>query len=164
MPADGPTKPLPSPALTAFRAAVGAGEDLGAAERGAGLGDPLLGECWGAMTPLEASSGAALDSRQRPPSTLPRAGADRGRLRYHPLALGRQWGAVPLGGRPVGTVLGRCGATAGDYWRSRGFAAIAQPDLASVDFGRFRPKAVGLTPKGLFHALRRMRKGVSLLF
>ena len=45
MPADGLTKPLPSPAFTAFRAAVGVGEDLGAAARGAGLGDPRLGEC-----------------------------------------------------------------------------------------------------------------------
>ena len=45
MPADGLTKPLPSPAFTAFWAAVGVGEDLGVAARGAGLGDPLLGEC-----------------------------------------------------------------------------------------------------------------------
>jgi len=44
-PADGLTKPLPSPALTAFRAAVGVGEDLGAVARGAELGDPHLGEC-----------------------------------------------------------------------------------------------------------------------
>ena len=96
------------------------------------------------MAPLEASSGAAPDSRQRPPSTLPRAGASRGRLRYPPLVWGRRWGAVALGGRPVGTVLGRCGATGGDQWRSRGFAAIARLDLAEVDFGRFRPGAVGL--------------------
>ena len=82
------------------------------------------------MAPLEASSGAAPDSWKRPPSTLPRAGAGRGRLRYHPLAWGRQWGAVALGGRPVGTVLGRCGATWGYKWRSRGFAAIARLDLA----------------------------------
>jgi len=45
MPADGLTKSLPSPAFTAFRAAVGVAEDLGTAERGAGPGDPLLGEC-----------------------------------------------------------------------------------------------------------------------
>jgi len=45
MPADGLTNPLPSPALTAFRAAVGDGEDLGAVARGAELGDPHLGEC-----------------------------------------------------------------------------------------------------------------------
>jgi len=45
MPADGLTKPLPSPAFTAYRAAVGVGKDLSAAERGAGPGDPLLGEC-----------------------------------------------------------------------------------------------------------------------
>ena len=45
MPADWLTKPLPSPTLTAFRAAVGVGEDLGAAERGAGIGEFLLGEC-----------------------------------------------------------------------------------------------------------------------
>jgi len=45
MPADGLTKPLPWPAFTAFRAAIGVGKDLGAAERGAGPGDPLLGEC-----------------------------------------------------------------------------------------------------------------------
>ena len=45
MPADGLIKPLPSLAFTAFRAAVGVGENLGAAARGAGLCDPLLGEC-----------------------------------------------------------------------------------------------------------------------
>jgi len=45
MPPDGLTKPLPSPAFTAFRAAVGVGEDMGAVARGAELGDPLLGEC-----------------------------------------------------------------------------------------------------------------------
>jgi len=45
MPADRLTKPLPSPAFTAFRAAVGVGEDLGAVARGAELGNPLLGEC-----------------------------------------------------------------------------------------------------------------------
>jgi len=45
MPADGLTKPLPSPAFTAFRAAVGVDEDLGAVARGADLGDLLLGEC-----------------------------------------------------------------------------------------------------------------------
>jgi len=45
MPADGLTKPLPSPAFTAFRAAVGVGKDLGAAERGARPGDPPWGEC-----------------------------------------------------------------------------------------------------------------------
>ena len=96
------------------------------------------------MAPLQASSGAAPDSRQRPPSTLPRAGASRGRLRYHPLAWGQHWGAVALGGRPVGTVLGRCGATGGDQWRSRGLPVIPRLDLAEVDLGRFRPGAVGL--------------------
>jgi len=96
------------------------------------------------MAPLQASSDAAPDSYQRPASTSPRAGASRGRLRYHPLVWGRQWGAIALGGRPVGTVLGRCGATGGVQWRSRGFAAIARLDLASVDFGRFWPEAVGL--------------------
>jgi len=40
MPADGLTKPLPSPAFTDFRAAVGVGEDLGAIARGPELGDP----------------------------------------------------------------------------------------------------------------------------
>jgi len=45
VPADGLTKPLPSPAFTAFRAAVGVREDLGAFARGAELGDPHLGEC-----------------------------------------------------------------------------------------------------------------------
>ena len=45
MPADGLFKPLPSPAFTAFRAAVGVGEDLGADARGAELGDRHLGEC-----------------------------------------------------------------------------------------------------------------------
>jgi len=43
MPTDGLTKPLPSPAFTAFRAAVGVREDLGAVARGAELGDPHLG-------------------------------------------------------------------------------------------------------------------------
>jgi len=95
------------------------------------------------MAPLEASSGAATNSRQRPPSTFPRPGAGCGRLRYHPLAWGRQQGAVALGRRPVGTVLGHCDATWADQWRSRGFVAIARLDLASVDFGRFRPGAVG---------------------
>jgi len=45
MPKNGLTKPLPPPAFTAFRAAVGVGEDLGAVARGAELGDPHLGEC-----------------------------------------------------------------------------------------------------------------------
>jgi len=45
MPAHGLTKPLPVPAFTAFRAAVGVGEDLGAVARGAELGDPPMGEC-----------------------------------------------------------------------------------------------------------------------
>jgi len=45
MPTDGLTKPLPSPAFTAFRAAVGVREDLGAVARGAELGDPHLGVC-----------------------------------------------------------------------------------------------------------------------
>jgi len=45
MPADGLTRPLPSPAFTAFRAAVEVGTALGAAERGARPGDPLLGDC-----------------------------------------------------------------------------------------------------------------------
>jgi len=45
MRADGLTKPLASPAFTAFRAAVGVGEDLGAVARGAELGDPPVGEC-----------------------------------------------------------------------------------------------------------------------
>jgi len=44
MPAGGLTKPLPSPAFTAFRAAVAIGEDLGAVAQGAELGDPLLGK------------------------------------------------------------------------------------------------------------------------
>jgi len=45
MPADGLIKPLPSPAFTALRAAIGVGEDLGAAERGATPGDLLSGKC-----------------------------------------------------------------------------------------------------------------------
>jgi len=45
MPADGLAKPLPSPAFTAFRAAVGVGEDLGAVARRAELGDPHLRKC-----------------------------------------------------------------------------------------------------------------------
>jgi len=81
------------------------------------------------MAQLEASSGAVPDSRQRPPSTWPRAGASRGRLRYHRLVWGQKYGAVALRGRPVGTVPGRCGATGGDQWRSRGLAAIALIDL-----------------------------------
>jgi len=89
------------------------------------------------MAPLEAASGAVPDSRQRPPSTLLRAGASRGRLRYPPLVWGRRWGAVAFGRRPVGTVLGRCGATGGIQWRSRGFLAIARLDLPQVDFGPF---------------------------
>ena len=45
MPAEGLTKPLPSPAFTSFRAAVGVDENLGAVAQGAVLGDPLLREC-----------------------------------------------------------------------------------------------------------------------
>jgi len=45
MPADGLTKPPPSPAFTAFRAAVGVREDLGAVAQAAELGDLPLGEC-----------------------------------------------------------------------------------------------------------------------
>jgi len=45
MPADGLTKPLPSPAFRAFRAAVGAAEDLGAVARGDEVADPQLGAC-----------------------------------------------------------------------------------------------------------------------
>jgi len=45
IPADGLTKPLPSPAFTAFQAAIGVGDDLGAVGCGAELGDPLLGKC-----------------------------------------------------------------------------------------------------------------------
>jgi len=45
MPANGLTKPLPSPAFTAFRAAVGVGEDLGAVAQGAELGDLPLRKC-----------------------------------------------------------------------------------------------------------------------
>jgi len=86
MPADGLTKPLPSPALTAFRSAVGVGIDLGAVGCGAEHGDPLSGKCWGASVPLEASSRAAPVGRQRPPSTLLWAAVGFGRLRYHPLA------------------------------------------------------------------------------
>jgi len=86
MPAVGLTKPLPSQAFTAFWAAVGVGEYLGAVARGAQLGDPQLGECRDAMAPLEAADGAARVSRQQSPSTLPRTGVGRGQLRYHPLA------------------------------------------------------------------------------
>jgi len=71
-----------------------------------------------------------------------------------------------LGGRPVGTVLGRCGATGDVKWRSRGFAVVAliyilcksrlagssrltAPDglesiLVQVDVGRYCPVEVGL--------------------
>jgi len=45
MPADGLTKPLPSPAFTAFRAAIGVGGDLGAVAEDVALGGPLLGAC-----------------------------------------------------------------------------------------------------------------------
>jgi len=107
MPANRLTKPLPSPVFTAFRAAFGVGGDLGAAAWGAGHGKPLLGECWCGMAPLEACSGAAPDSQPRPSLTLLRAGAGRGRSRYHALALSRQWGAVALKERLVGTILGR---------------------------------------------------------
>ena len=94
------------------------------------------------MAPPEAFSNAAPNSRQRHPSTLPWAGAGRERLRYHPLAWCRKWGAVALRGRPVGTVLGHCGATGAD--QCRGLVAIARLDMAQVDFGRFRPGAVGI--------------------
>jgi len=100
------------------------------------------------MAPLEASSGAAPDSRQRPPSTLPRAGASRGRLRYPPLVWNRRWGAVVLGRWPVGTVLGRCGATGGVQWRSRGFPAIARLDLAKSILGRLAGSSRPTPPDG----------------
>jgi len=45
MPADGLTKPLPSPAFTAFQAAIGVGGDLGAVAEDVALGGPLLGAC-----------------------------------------------------------------------------------------------------------------------
>lgn len=77
------------------------------------------------MALLTASSGAALVSRQRSPLTLLRDEAGGERLRYHPLSCGRQWSAVASGGRPLGTILGRSGATAADQWHSSGFAAIA---------------------------------------
>jgi len=100
------------------------------------------------MAPLAASSGAGPVSRQRPLSTLLRAGAGRGRLRFHPLAWSRQWGAVargadPRDGRlkplwgaavPLGT---SSGAAAGSRWSPESI-------LVRVDFGRFWPGAVGL--------------------
>ena len=71
-----------------------------------------------------------------------------------------------LGERPVGTVLGRCGATGDVQWRSSGFAVVVlvyilcksrlvgssrptAPDkhesiLVQVDFGRSWLEAVGL--------------------
>jgi len=131
MQADGLTKPLLSPALTAFRAAVGVGEDArlsgatvlatpccGSAEapwrhwsrpvarartRGSDLrrpcrgplpvvdccatihlpwasngtllpcGDGRLGQSWGAVAPLGATSGAAAGSRRSPDLILPKS-------------------------------------------------------------------------------------------
>jgi len=92
------------------------------------------------MAPVEAASGAARESRQRPPSTLLRAGVGRGRVRYHPLAYGRHSGAFARGavsgdGRlgpswgaaaPLGT---SSRATAGSRWSVLSI-------LAQVDFGR----------------------------
>jgi len=71
-----------------------------------------------------------------------------------------------LGGRPVKTVLGRCGATGDVQWRSRGLAVVALVNIlyksrlaessrptapdghesisVEVDFSRFWPEVVGL--------------------
>jgi len=44
--------------------------------------------------------------------------------------MGHGWAGRRVGGRSVGTVLGRRGATGDVQWRSRGFAVVAR-----VDFG-----------------------------
>jgi len=100
------------------------------------------------MAPLEASSGAAPVWRQRPPSTLLRAGVGRRRLRYHPVVWNRQWGAVALGADPGDCRLGPSWGAAAPLGTSSGAAAgrrlVARVDLVQVDSGRFWPGAVGL--------------------
>jgi len=100
------------------------------------------------MAPLEASSGAAPVSRQRPLSTLLRAGAGRGRLRFHLLASSRQWAAVARGADPGDGRLGPSWGAAAPLGTSSGAATGSRwsPEsiLVEVDFGRFWPGAVGL--------------------
>jgi len=105
------------------------------------------------MAPLEAASGDARVSRARPPSMLLRVGVGRGRLRYHPQASGRHWGAFARGadsgdGRlgpswgaaaPLGT---SSGATTGSRWSVSSI-------LAQVDFGR-TSRPTGLTGRADF--------------
>jgi len=61
-------------------------------------------------------------------------------------AMGRGCAGRRPGGRPVGTVLGRCGATGDVQWRSRGFAVVARVEFGASRFwsilaGSSRPTA-----------------------
>jgi len=138
MPADGLTKPLPSPALTAFRTAVGAGEPV--AVRGCGgrrawrppLGGVLRrhgatgGGQWRRPGFAAATSVDVAAGRSRPWTVaVPSTGVWP--------ALGRVCAGRRLRGRPVGTVLWRCGASGVVQWRNRGFAVVG-----FVDFGASR--------------------------
>jgi len=91
------------------------------------------------MAPLEAASGAARVSWQRPPSTLLRAGVGRGLLRYHPLAQGRQWGAFARGAHSEDGRLGPSLGAAAPLGTSGGATAGSPRSvlsiLAPVDFG-----------------------------
>ena len=89
MPTDGLTKPQPSPALAAFPAAVGVNEDLGAVAWGAELG----------ATSVDLAAGRCRPWTVALPFTC-----------LEP-AMGRGCAARRPGGRPVGTVLRRHGAT-----------------------------------------------------
>jgi len=95
------------------------------------------------MALLEASSGAAPVLRQRPLSTLLRAGAGRGRLRLHPLAWSRQWGAVARDADQKDGRLGPSWGAAAPLGTSSGAAAGSRWSPESiwcnsilVDFGR----------------------------
>jgi len=97
------------------------------------------------MAPLEASSGSAPVSRQRPPSTLLRDGVGRGRLRYRPLLWRLQWGAGARGADSGDGWLGPSWGAAAPLGRSSG-ATAGRRLVALVDFcaSPFWPGAVGL--------------------
>jgi len=137
MPAEGLTKPLPSPAFMAFRAAAGVGEDLGAVARRCRAWRPPLG---GVLRRHGATGGG----QWRRPGLAAAISVDVAAGRSRPWtvavpstgvrpALGRVCAGRRLGGRPVGTVLERCGATGDVQWCNRGFAVVG-----FVDFGASR--------------------------
>jgi len=90
------------------------------------------------MAPLEAASGAA---RVFAAATSVDVAAGRSRPWTVAVpsncvkpALGRGCAGRRLGGRPVGTVLGRCGATGDVQWCNRGFAVVGFVDCGASRF------------------------------